>query len=189
MACIDAATGNLSRRQATGRVRFDENDRQARTWPKCVEGGGLANASALTTFLHSFDGRFAGTGRLERADGSGHALTCKFKGISEARHVVVDGLCSPAVIFATSMRIDIRYDTGTGRYSGSFRESMGTIADLVVSRQGASLSLAFAETPESIRPNPPARLKITRRDDDVVLTLRGTKPGRGQSLDLVLRQS
>ena len=142
-----------------------------------------------TIFLHSFDGRFAGTGRLERADGSGHTLTCKFKGISGVRHVVLDGLCSTAIIFATSMRIDIRYDTGTGRYSGSFRESMGTIADLVGSRQGDSLSLAFTETPESIRPNPPARLTITRRDHDVVLTLRGTRPGRGQNLDLVLRQS
>lgn len=142
-----------------------------------------------TTFLHSFDGSFAGTGRLERADGSGHTLTCKFKGTSEARHVVLDGRCSIAIIFATSMRIDIRYDTGTGRYSGSFRESMGTIADLVGSRQGDALSLAFTETPESIRPNPPARLTITRRDHDVVLTLRGTKPGRGQSLDLILRQS
>ena len=142
-----------------------------------------------TNFLRSFDGQFAGTGRLERVNGSGHTLTCKFKGTSDVRRVVLDGRCSTAIIFATSMRIDIRYDTGTGRYSGSFRESMGTIADLVGSRQGASLSLAFTETPESIRPNPPARLTITRRDHDVVLRLRGTKPGRGQSLDLVLRQS
>jgi len=142
-----------------------------------------------TNFLRSFDGQFAGTGRLERVNGSGHTLTCKFKGTSDVRRVVLDGRCSTAIIFGTSMRIDIRYDAGTGRYSGSFRESMGTIADLVGSRVGETLSLAFTETPESIRPNPPARLTITRRDRDVVLTLRGTKPGLGQNLDLVLRQS
>jgi hypothetical protein len=142
-----------------------------------------------TTFLRSFDGQFAGTGRLERVNGSGHTLTCKFKGASEVRRVVLDGHCSTAIIFGTSMRIDIRYDAGTGRYSGSFRESMGTIAELVGSRAGETLSLAFTETPESIRPNPPARLTITRRDRDIVLTLRGTRPGLGQNLDLVLRQS
>ncbi|PZM10610.1 hypothetical protein [Rhizobium tubonense] len=142
-----------------------------------------------TTFLHSFDGRFAGTGRLERVNGSGHALTCSFKGFSESRRVVLDGRCSTAIIFGTSMRIDIQYNAGTGRYTGSFRESMGTIADLVGSRMGETLSLAFTETPESIRPNPPARLTITRRHRDIVLTLRGTKPGLGQNLDLVLRQS
>jgi hypothetical protein len=155
------------------------------TTAQAVPGDG----SRETTFLHSFDGRFAGTGRLERVNGSGHTLTCQFKGTSEVRRVVLDGRCSTAIIFGTSMRIDIQYDAGTGRYMGSFRESTGTIADLVGSRMGETLSLAFTETPESIRPNPPARLTITRKDRDIVLTLRGTKPGLGQNLDLVLRQS
>ncbi|TCU04492.1 hypothetical protein [Rhizobium sullae] len=145
--------------------------------------------SRETAFLRAFDGQFAGTGSLERANGSSHRLTCRFNGNSEGRQVVLDGRCSTAIIFGTSMRIDIRYDPGTGRYSGSFRESMGTIADLAGSRQGQTLSLSFTETPESIRPNPPARLTIVRRDSGMVLTLRGTKPGRGQSLDLELSKS
>jgi hypothetical protein len=155
------------------------------TWAQPVPGG----LSGETTFLRAFDGQFAGTGRLEQADGSGHTLTCKFKGNSEGRQVVLDGRCSTAIMFGTSMRIGIRYDARTGRYLGSFHESMGTIAVLVGSRQGETLSLSFTETAESIRPNPPARLTITRRDHDMVLTLRGTKPGQGQNLNLVLRQS
>jgi hypothetical protein len=87
------------------------------------------------------------------------------------------------------MRIDIQYNPGSGRYTGSFRESLGTIAHLAGSRMGETLLLAFTETAESVRPNPPARLTITRRNRDIVLTLRGTKPGLGQNLDLVLRQA
>ena len=145
--------------------------------------------SSETTFLRAFDGQFAGTGSLERAGGSSHRLTCRFNGNSQGRQVVLDGRCSTAVLFGTSMRIGIRYDAGTGRYLGSFRESMGTIANLEGSRQGQTLSLSFTETPESVRPNPPARLTSTRKGGDMVLTLRGTKPGRGQNLDLVLRES
>lgn len=142
-----------------------------------------------TAFLHSFDGRFTGKGSLKRVNGSGHSLTCKFNGTSKAGSVVLDGRCSTAVIFSTSMRIDIQYNPGSGRYTGSFRESLGTIADLAGSRMGETLLLAFTETAESVRPNPPARLTITRRNRDIVLTLRGTKPGLGQNLDLVLRQA
>lgn len=145
--------------------------------------------SQETTFLRAFDGQFSGIGRLDRADGSGHALTCKFKGTRVAQQAVFEGRCSTAIIFGTSMRIDIHYDARTARYLGSFHEGMGTIADLAGSRQGNMLSLSFIETAKSVRPNPPARLTITRKDHDIVLTLRGTKPGRGQNLDLVLHPS
>jgi len=140
-------------------------------------------------FLRAFDGQFTGTGRLERANGSDHALTCEFKGNSVGRQAVFDGRCTTAIIFGISMRIRIRYDAGTRRYFGSFHESMGTIAVLAGSRRGETLSLSFIETAKSIRPNPPARLTITRRNHDIVLALRRTMPGRGQNLDLVLRQS
>ena len=108
-----------------------------------------------TAFLHSFEGRFQGIGSLKRVNRSGHRLTCKFNGTSNAGSVVLDGRCSTAVIFSTSMRIDIQYNPSNGRYTGSFRESLGTIADLSGSRTGKTLSLAFTETAESVRPNPP----------------------------------
>lgn len=68
---------------------------------------------------------------------------------------MLDGRCSIAVIFTTSMRINIQYNLSNGRYTCSFRESLGTIADLSGSRTGKTLSLAFTETAESVRPNPP----------------------------------
>lgn len=141
------------------------------------------------SFLRSFEGKFTGTGKLERAGGSSHALTCKFSGDHEGSQVVLNGSCSTALVFSTSVRIDIRYDPGTRRYEGGFREGRGTIADLAGSRQGQTLSFSFTETPESVRPNPPAKLTISRKGGEMVLTLRGTKPDQGQNLDLMLRES
>jgi len=94
------------------------------TWAQSVPGALSQDAA----FLRAFDGQFTGTGRLERANGSDHALTCEFKGNSVGRQAVFDGRCTTAIIFGISMRISIRYDAGTRRYFGSFHESMGTIA-------------------------------------------------------------
>ncbi|MFC7399998.1 hypothetical protein ACFQU1_22615 [Chelatococcus sp. GCM10030263] len=146
-------------------------------------------ASRESAFLQSFEGRFTGTGRLQRANGSDHNLTCKFSGDSQGAEVVLNGNCSTAVIFGTSIRISIRYDPKSGRYVGSFRERTGTIANLAGARKGETLSFSFVETAESVRPNPPARLTITRRSGNIVLSLRGTVPNKGQNLDLVLKDS
>lgn len=134
-------------------------------WPRPRSGRSHqpGPSAAKTAFPHSFDGRFKGIGSLERVNGSGHTLTCRFNGTSKAGSAVLDGRCSAAVIFSASMRIDIQYNPGNGRYTGSFRESLGTVAHLAGSRTGETLSLAFTETAESVRPDPPARLTITRR--------------------------
>ena len=50
------------------------------------------------------------------------------------------------------------------------------------------LLLAFNETAESLRPNPPATLTISRQGSEVVLTLRGSQPGKGQNIDLSLKE-
>jgi hypothetical protein len=147
------------------------------------------NVSRESAFLQSFEGRFTGTGRLQRANGSDHSLTCKFSGDNKGPEVVLNGRCSTALIFSTTVQITIRYDPKTERYVGSFREGRGTIADLAGARRGETLSFSFTETPESVRPNPPARLTIARRSDNIVLSLRGTVPQKGQNLDLVLRGS
>lgn len=142
-----------------------------------------------TSFLRSFEGRFTGKGRLDRASGSSHALNCSFDGDHSGAQVVLNGNCSTAILFNTAVRIELRYDPATGRYGGAFRESRGTVADLTGARLGQTLSLAFNETAESVRPGPPARLTISRKGDDMMLMLRSIRPGQGQNLDLMLRES
>lgn len=146
-------------------------------------------ASQETAFLRSFKGQFTGTGKLQRAGGASHTLNCKLNGDHQGAQVVLNGSCSAALVFSTSVRIEIRYDPGSRRYEGVFREGKGTVAALAGARQGQTLSFSFTETPESVRPDPPARLSIRRGADDLVLTLRGTKPDQGRNLDLMLREA
>lgn len=152
--------------------------------PSAAQQGANDEAS----FLRSFEGRFSGTGRLENASGSAHSLSCRFNGDQAGSRVALNGNCSTALIFSTTVRIELRYDPKTKRYDGAFREGQGTVAQLAGFRQGQRLSLSFIETAESVRPNPPATLTISRQGESMALTLRGSKPGQGQSLDLTLRE-
>ncbi|KUL92881.1 hypothetical protein DK26_26545 [Bosea sp. WAO] len=139
-------------------------------------------------FLNALEGRFSGDGTLQSAGGSSRSLSCEFKGDQQGLRLSLDGSCRTAAIFSATIRIELRHDPKTGRYAGTFRESTGTVADLGGRRQGERLTPAFNETAESVRPNPPATLTITRRQDGIGLTLRGSKPGQGQNLDLALRE-
>lgn len=141
-----------------------------------------------TRFLNSLEGRFSGNGTLRNADGGSRSLTCRFDGDQQGARLSLDGRCSTAAIFSATIRIELRHDPGSGRYAGSFRESTGTVATLSGERRGRRLTLAFNETAESVRPNPPATLTIARQPSGVALTLRGSQPGKGQDLDLSLKQ-
>jgi hypothetical protein len=145
--------------------------------------------SGEASFLNSLEGRFSGNGTLQNAGGSSRSLKCQFEGDQEGSRLSLDGTCSTAAIFSATIRIELRLDPKTGRYAGTFRESTGTVANLAGKRQGQRLTLAFNETAESVRPNPPATLTISRRQDGVALTLRGSQPGKGQNLDLSLREN
>jgi hypothetical protein len=152
---------------------------------------GLAEqgAGGETEFLSSMEGRFSGNGTLQNAGGSSRSLTCTFNGDQQGARLSLDGSCSAAAIFSATIQIELRHDAKTGRYAGTFKESTGTIANLAGQRQGQRLTLAFNETAESVRPNPPATLTITSQKGGVALTLRGSQPGKGQNLDLSLREN
>ncbi|WP_156412008.1 hypothetical protein [Bosea sp. Root483D1] len=142
-----------------------------------------------TGFLSSLEGRFSGNGTLQNAGGSSRSLKCQFNGDQEGPRLSLDGSCTAAAIFSATIKIDLRHDPKSGRYAGTFRESTGTVANLSGTRQGQRLTLAFNETAESVRPNPPATLTISRQQGEVALTLRGSPPGKGQNLDLSLREN
>jgi hypothetical protein len=137
-------------------------------------------------FLRNFDGRFNGTGSLRKAGGRTHNLSCAFDGNHSGANVSLSGRCSTALVFGTTIRIQMSVDPQTGRYSGSFVESRGTVANLSGARKGQTLTLSFRETAASLRPNPPATLTIDSRADGLAIRLRGNEPGRGQNMDLAL---
>lgn len=141
------------------------------------------------SFLQAFEGRFTGSGTLENAGGSSHNLSCKFDGDQQGSRVTLTGRCSTALVFSTTVRIDLRYDSRTQRYDGEFREGQGTVANLAGVRRGDNLALSFRETAESVRPNPPATLTISRQAEGLALALRGSQPGQGQNLDLRLSEN
>jgi hypothetical protein len=141
-----------------------------------------------TGFLSSLEGRFSGNGTLQNAGGNSRSLKCQFNGDQTGPRLSLDGSCTAATIFSATIRIELRHDPKSGRYAGTFRESTGTVASLSGKRQGQQLTLAFNETAESVRPNPPATLTISRQPSGVALTLRGSQPGKGQNLDLSLRE-
>lgn len=140
------------------------------------------------SFLDVFAGRFTGTGTLQSAGGGSRGLSCAFTGDRQGLRVTLNGRCSTALVFGTTVRIDLVFDAKTRRYDGKFRDGRGTVADLAGARRGDRLSLSFVETAESIKPNPPATLTINRRGDGLSLSLRGTQPGRGSNLDLALNE-
>jgi hypothetical protein len=139
-------------------------------------------------FLNSLEGRFSGNGTLQNAGGSSRSLTCQFDGDQEGSRLSLNGSCTTAAILSATIKIELRHDPKSGRYAGTFRESTGTVASLSGKRQGQRLTLAFNETAESVRPNPPATLTITSQQSGVALTLRGSQPGKGQNLDLLLKE-
>ena len=145
--------------------------------------------SGETGFLSSLEGRFSGNGTLRNAGGGSRSLKCKFNGDQTGPRLSLDGSCTTAAIFSATIKIELRHDPKSGRYAGTFRESTGTVASLSGKRQGERLTLAFNETVESVRPNPPATLTISRQRSGVALTLRGSQPGKGQNLDLSLQEN
>lgn len=151
-------------------------------------GAAQTESGGEASFLNALEGRFSGDGTLQNAGGSSRSLKCQFNGDQQGSRLSLDGSCRTAAIFSATIRIELRHDPSTGRYAGTFRESTGTVADLGGKRQGQRLTLSFNETAESVRPNPPATLTITRQEGGIALTLRGSKPGQGQNLDLALRE-
>jgi hypothetical protein len=147
-----------------------------------------AQQGGESAFLRSFEQSFSGSGTVQSAGGSSRSLTCSFTGDEQGSRLSLNGSCRAAAIFSATIQIELRHDPRQDRYQGTFRESTGTVATLSGKRQGQRLTLAFTETAESVRPDPPATLTITRGQGGISLTLRGSKPGQGRNLDLNLRE-
>jgi hypothetical protein len=109
--------------------------------------------AAESDFLSRFSGSFKGGGLVQRnAEEGPNKVSCTLVGQPSENAVSMSGKCG-AFIFSKSIRADIRFDPGTGRYSGVY--------------VGSSIG--------------PASLSGKRKGDAVVLTITWPKPVNGDT--------
>ncbi|MET0605774.1 MAG: hypothetical protein ABWZ80_04915 [Beijerinckiaceae bacterium] len=136
--------------------------------------------------LEIFEGRFAGKGSLARAGGAPRTLDCDLTGRASGDRYSLTGTCHASIIVSANVSIEVRC-IGS-RCSGSFRDGRGTVSSLVGERRGETLSFLATETAESVRPDPPAHMTLTRRREGIALSVRNTEPTKGSAISLELRK-
>lgn len=149
---------------------------------------GITGSIGESTFLQGLGGSFSGSGTLMRSsETTPRSLTCSFMGNPQGTQVTLNGRCS-AGLLSTSVNVAVRFDPASRRYVGSYRDGIGTIANLSGARQGKNLVLAFNETAESTNPGPPGRMTIAQSEGQLGLSLRSSQPKTGQNLSLTLQK-
>ena len=110
--------------------------------------------AAESDFLQRFEGSWSGSGTVSRNEAENpNNVQCTMAGNASATGISMNGTCRAAVIFSRNISADIRYDPGSGRYSGTY--------------VGSTIG--------------PARLSGRRKGDAVVLTITWPKPVRGDT--------
>lgn len=107
----------------------------------------LAVSPALPdqAFLQRFEGRFNGGGTIQRdVDPAPRKVTCNLTGaMSGANTLTIRGRCRAAVIFTRPVAATIRFDPGSGGFSGTYDASTTGPAQLSNGRlSGNRLTLA-----------------------------------------------
>jgi hypothetical protein len=146
----------------------------------------LAQTTGSVAPLQRFEGRFVGKGTLARGGGSPRTLNCDLAGRPSGDRLSLSGVCRAMVFASANISIDVR--CSGQRCTGSFRDGLGTISSLAGQQRGDSLSLLATETAESVRPDPPARMTLTRKPDGIGLSVQNTQPGKGSAISLDLKK-
>jgi hypothetical protein len=109
--------------------------------------------AAESDFFNRFAGSFSGSGQVQRnAAESPNTVRCTLTGRPHSNGISMSGQCG-AFIFSKQIRADIRFDSASGRYTGTY--------------VGSSIG--------------PARLSGRRRGDAVVLTITWPRPVNGDT--------
>jgi len=155
----------------------------------CLASSGLAGEK---DFLSRFDGSFSGGGTVIRNAETGPGkVTCNLNGQSSGSGISISGQCQMAG-FGRHIRADLRYDPGSGQYSGTYIGAAVGAASLSGKRRGDSVVLTITwprpvngdtHATMTIRNSGNGRLAITVTDE--------LKPGSGRSkvTQLALSQS
>jgi hypothetical protein len=118
--------------------------------------------SAEKEFLSRFEGSFSGGGTVQRnAKESPNQVTCTMTGQPSESSISMSGECG-AFIFSKQIGAKLRYDAGSGRYTGTYT--------------GSSIG--------------PAKLSGKRRGDSIVLTITWPQPVNGDTkATMIIRNS
>jgi hypothetical protein len=146
----------------------------------------LGQTTGSASSLQQFEGSFAGQGTLARQGGASRSLTCNLTGRSTGDSLSLAGTCRAMIIASANISIETR--CSGNRCTGSFRDGLGTISSLAGQRRGDTLSFLATETADSVRPDPPARMSLSRTASGITLTVRNTEPGKGSAISLDLKK-
>lgn len=103
-------------------------------------------ALADADYLTRFDGRFSGSGTVQRdVDPQPRRVSCRIDGRQSGPDALsLSGSCRAAVIFTREIGADIRYDPGSDRFTGIYRGSTTGPAQLSGGRlRGDTLTMAL----------------------------------------------
>ncbi|RIY03616.1 hypothetical protein D3218_02395 [Aureimonas flava] len=89
-------------------------------------------AHADPQFLSRFEGSFRGSGSVQREqDSSPRRVSCTVDGtLAGENRLRIAGTCRAAVIVRREIGADIRFDPGSGRFSGSYTGSTRGVSQL-----------------------------------------------------------
>lgn len=123
--------------------------------------------AAETDFLNRFEGNWKGSGLVARNEADNtNKVSCTMTGNPSASGVSMSGTCRAAVIFTRQISADIRFDPGSGRYTGTYVGSSIGPASLSGKRQGDAVVMTITWP------------KPVRGDTKATMTIRN--PGNGQ---------
>jgi hypothetical protein len=118
-------------------------------------------------FLSRFEGSFSGAGSVSRNETERPTnVRCTLNGDASQNRVSMSGTCRAAVIFSRRISAELRYDPGSGRYTGTYVGSSIGPAALSGRRSGDAVNLTITW------PQP------VRGDRQAYMTIRN--PGNGQ---------
>lgn len=97
--------------------------------------------AADAAFLANFEGRFSGSGTLQRGvDGGGRNINCTVTGTQQgANGIVIQGSCG-VFVFRSGVSAQISFDPASGGYTGLWQDRNST-SDLTGTRSGDTLTL------------------------------------------------
>lgn len=148
-------------------------------------GAAQAQSPRGGSLLEQFEGEFRGKGTLVR-DNDATDLTCTLRGQTQGEQLSLRGTCRANIFASANISIQIR--RAGDRYVGQFRDGLGTVSRLSGEGSGNGLTFIATETEESVRPDPPARMQLSRAGGALILNVRNTVPGEGSAISLNLAE-
>ncbi|WP_026381251.1 hypothetical protein [Afifella pfennigii] len=136
-------------------------------------------AAAEENFIDRFDGAWGGGGVVIEDEESGPTkVNCSLRGEGEGNEIKVSGRCRAYAIFSRKVAVNVRYQPGSGTYTGTYTGSPAGVARLSGKRRGDTVSLTLT-WPKEVMGDTRASMSITNDGNGRVRVLVNDKVGKG----------